>query len=108
MIPVSSSAQNTGRPAGGTAVVMSYWNPVLQYGVDKFARDLAAAGGAGMITPNLIPEEGAAWHAASDKFDLDRIYLAIESWPELAGVLEQRVQATQDELELVDELLHPG
>ncbi|WP_331436073.1 tryptophan synthase subunit alpha [Gordonia sp. w5E2] len=65
--------------AGGNAVVMSYWNPVLQYGVDKFARDLAAAGGAGMITPNLIPEEGAAWHAASDEFDLDRIYLVAPS-----------------------------
>lgn len=45
--------------AGGNAVVMTYWNPVLQYGVDKFARDLANAGGAGLITPNLIPEEGA-------------------------------------------------
>ncbi|MXP21190.1 tryptophan synthase subunit alpha [Gordonia sp. HNM0687] len=65
--------------AGGQAVVMSYWNPVLQYGVDRFARDLAAAGGAGMITPNLIPEEGAAWHAASDQHDLDRIYLVAPS-----------------------------
>jgi len=46
--------------AGGAAVVMSYWNPVLQYGVDRFAHDLAEAGGAGVITPNLIPEEGAA------------------------------------------------
>lgn len=43
--------------AGGAAVVMSYWNPVLKYGVDRFAHDLAEAGGAGMITPNLIPEE---------------------------------------------------
>ncbi|MDY6811254.1 MAG: tryptophan synthase subunit alpha [Actinomycetota bacterium] len=65
--------------AGGQAVVMSYWNPVLQYGVDRFARDLAAAGGAGMITPNLIPEEGAAWQTASDEHDLDRIYLVAPS-----------------------------
>ncbi|NDK89782.1 tryptophan synthase subunit alpha [Gordonia desulfuricans] len=65
--------------AGGTAVVMSYWNLILQYGVDEFARDLAAAGGAGLITPNLIPEEGAAWHAASDKYGIDRIYLVAPS-----------------------------
>lgn len=65
--------------AGGASVVMSYWNLVLQYGVDSFARDLAAAGGAGMITPNLIPEEGAQWHTASDAHDLDRIYLVAPS-----------------------------
>ncbi|WAC55785.1 tryptophan synthase subunit alpha [Gordonia sp. SL306] len=65
--------------AGGQAVVMSYWNPVLQYGVDRFAHDLASAGGAGLITPNLIPEEGAAWEAASDAHDLDRIYLVAPS-----------------------------
>ncbi|GAB10110.1 tryptophan synthase alpha chain [Gordonia araii NBRC 100433] len=65
--------------AGGQAVVMSYWNPILAYGVENFARDLANAGGAGVITPNLIPEEGAAWHAASDAHGLDRIYLVAPS-----------------------------
>ncbi|UAK39508.1 tryptophan synthase subunit alpha [Gordonia bronchialis] len=65
--------------AGGSSVVMSYWNPVLQYGVENFSRDLAAAGGAGLITPNLIPEEGAQWHAASDQYGLDRIYLVAPS-----------------------------
>src|SRR5918998_5795404 len=47
--------------AGGRAVVMTYYNPVLRYGVDAFARDLAAAGGLGMITPRLIPDEAAEW-----------------------------------------------
>lgn len=65
--------------AGGQAVVMSYWNLVLKYGVDKFSRDLANAGGAGLITPNLIPEEGAEWHEASDRYQLDRIYLVAPS-----------------------------
>ncbi|KSU58166.1 MULTISPECIES: tryptophan synthase subunit alpha [unclassified Gordonia (in: high G+C Gram-positive bacteria)] len=65
--------------AGGNAVVMSYWNPVLKYGVENFARDLAAAGGAGLITPNLIPEEGAEWHEAADRHGLDRIYLVAPS-----------------------------
>jgi tryptophan synthase alpha chain len=65
--------------AGGTAVVMSYWNLVLQWGVRDFARDLAAAGGAGIITPDLIPDEAHDWLAASDEFDLDRIFLAAPS-----------------------------
>ena len=52
--------------AGGRAVVMTYWNPVLRYGVDAFARDLAAAGGLGLITPDLIPDEARDWIAASD------------------------------------------
>ena len=65
--------------AGGAPVVMSYWNPVLRYGIDAFARDLAAAGGRGIITPNLIPEEADAWVAASDAHGLDRIFLVAPS-----------------------------
>src|SRR5699024_10485456 len=42
---------------GAVPVVMSYINPVLAHGVHAFARDLAAAGGAGMITPDLIVDE---------------------------------------------------
>ncbi|MEN2737537.1 tryptophan synthase subunit alpha [Microbacterium sp. X-17] len=60
-------------------LVMTYWNPVLQYGVDRFADDLVAAGGAGLITPDLIPDEGAAWLAASDRAGLDRVFLAAPS-----------------------------
>lgn len=64
---------------GGRAVVMTYWNPVRRYGVDAFARDLAAAGGLGMITPDLIPDEGADWLAASERHGLDRIFLVAPS-----------------------------
>ncbi|MGV9677190.1 tryptophan synthase subunit alpha [Nocardia sp. NPDC003482] len=76
--------------AGGRPVVMTYWNPVLQYGVDRFARDLAAAGGLGMITPNLIPEEADDWFAASRAHDLDRIFLVAPSSTEerLVSTLE--------------------
>jgi tryptophan synthase alpha chain len=66
---------NTGAPA----LVMSYWNPVLRYGVDRFARDLAKAGGAGLITPDLIPDEGAEWIAAAELNDLDRVFLVAPS-----------------------------
>ena len=65
--------------AGGRAVVMTYWNPVLRWGVDAFARDLAAAGGLGLITPDLIPDEAGDWVAASEKHDLDRIFLVAPS-----------------------------
>ncbi|BDZ66493.1 tryptophan synthase subunit alpha [Agromyces mangrovi Wang et al. 2018] len=60
-------------------LMMTYWNPVVQYGVDRFADDLAAAGGAGLITPDLIPDEGDAWLAASDRTGLDRVFLAAPS-----------------------------
>ncbi len=65
--------------AGGRAVVMTYWNPVLRWGVDAFARDLASAGGLGMITPDLIPDEASEWLEVSDAHDLDRIFLVAPS-----------------------------
>jgi tryptophan synthase alpha chain len=65
--------------AGGRAVVMTYFNPVLRYGVDAFARDLAAAGGLGVITPDLIPDEADEWLAASEAHGLDRIFLVAPS-----------------------------
>jgi tryptophan synthase alpha chain len=76
--------------AGGSAVVMTYWNPVLKWGVEAFARDLASAGGLGLITPDLIPDEAAEWIRASDEHNLDRIFLvAPSSTPErLAATVE--------------------
>lgn len=65
--------------AGATAVVMTYWNPVLRYGVDRFARDLASAGGSGLITPDLTPDEADEWLVASDDAGLDRIFLVAPS-----------------------------
>lgn len=57
-------------------VVMTYWNPVMQYGVDRYADDLLAAGGAGLITPDITPEAAADWIEASKRTGLDRIFLA--------------------------------
>lgn len=67
------------REAGGLALPMTYWNLVLHRGVDRFARDLAEAGGAGLITPDLIPEEAGDWIAASDVHGLDRVFLIAPS-----------------------------
>lgn len=57
-------------------LLMTYFNPVIQYGVERFARDVANAGGAGLITPDLIPDEAHEWIDASDKYNLDRVFLA--------------------------------
>ncbi|MCA0143516.1 tryptophan synthase subunit alpha [Blastococcus sp. LR1] len=65
--------------AGAAATVMSYWNPIERYGVERFATDLAAAGGAGAITPDLIPDEAGEWIAASDHAGLDRVFLVAPS-----------------------------
>jgi tryptophan synthase alpha chain len=65
--------------AGAAAVIMSYWNPIERYGVERFAADLAAAGGSGAITPDLIPDEASEWLAASTTHDLDRIFLVAPS-----------------------------
>jgi tryptophan synthase alpha chain len=69
--------------AGAPALIMTYWNLVDRYGVSRFAADLAAAGGSGLITPDLIPDEAAEWQAASEAHDLDRVYLvALTSTPD--------------------------
>ncbi|MFG1882192.1 tryptophan synthase subunit alpha [Micromonospora sp. NPDC049102] len=64
---------------GAPVVTMTYWNPVERYGVDVFARDLASAGGTGLITPDLIPDEAAEWLAASEAHGLDRTFLVSPS-----------------------------
>src|SRR6202012_3392780 len=64
---------------GGASVVMSYWNPIDRYGVERFAEDLAAAGGSGAITPDLIPHEAASWLAATETYALDRVFLVAPS-----------------------------
>jgi tryptophan synthase alpha chain len=65
--------------AGAVPVVMSYWNPIERYGVERFAADLAAAGGAGAITPDLIPDEAEEWLTASAEHGLDRVFLVAPS-----------------------------
>lgn len=64
---------------GVPTLVMTYWNPVERYGVPRFAADLANAGGAGLITPDLTPDSGAAWIAAADEHDLDKVFLVAPS-----------------------------
>ncbi len=60
-------------------LVMSYWNPVLRFGVEEFAENLKSSGAQGMITPDLIPDEGADWISASTHESLDRVFLVAPS-----------------------------
>ena len=64
---------------GVPTVVMTYWNPVLRYGVERFAKDLANAGGAGLVTPDLVPDEAEDWVGAADEHGLDKIFLVAPS-----------------------------
>ena len=57
-------------------LVMTYWNPVLQYGIRRFAEDLKKAGGAGLITPDLVVDEAGEWVQVSEELGLDRVFLA--------------------------------
>jgi tryptophan synthase alpha chain len=65
--------------SGAPALLMTYWNPVDRFGVEPFAAALADAGAAGIITPDLIPDEAAEWIAASDAHGLDRVFLVAPS-----------------------------
>jgi tryptophan synthase alpha chain len=114
--------------AGATVVLMTYWNPIEKYGVNAFARDLAAAGATGMITPDLIPDEAAEWIAASEQHRIDRTFLVSPSSTDeriamtvancrgfvyataLMGVTGARTSVSSQAPELVDRVRHadPG
>ncbi|WP_053203032.1 tryptophan synthase subunit alpha [Jiangella muralis] len=64
---------------GAPAVVMSYWNPLQRYGAAAFARDLAAAGGSGVITPDLTPDADDTWIPAAREHGLDTVFLVAPS-----------------------------
>ncbi|MEU4236533.1 tryptophan synthase subunit alpha [Actinoplanes sp. NPDC026619] len=110
--------------AGATVVLMTYWNPIEKYGVNAFARDLAAAGATGMITPDLIPDEAEEWIAASDEHRIDRTFLVSPSSTDeriamtvancrgfvyataLMGVTGARTSVSSQAPELVDRIRH--
>lgn len=60
---------------GVPTLIMTYWNPIERYGPSRFAAELASAGGAGLITPDLIPDEAGEWISAADEHGLDKVFL---------------------------------
>ena len=65
--------------AGVAAVVMTYWNPIEKYGVEKFAQSISDNGGSGVITPDLTIEESATWKDAVEKIGINPIYVVAPS-----------------------------
>jgi len=56
-------------------VFMSYYNPILSFGLESFCQASVKAGIDGLIIPDLPPEEGAELEASTKKLNLDLIYL---------------------------------
>jgi len=65
----------TGKPV----LVMSYWNPIARYGAERFASELAAAGGAGCILPDLPVQESAPWRQSADRHHLATVFVVAPS-----------------------------
>ena len=57
-------------------ILFSYYNPILRYGLENFARDSARAGADGALVVDLTPEEGEAYVAAMRAQKLDTVFLA--------------------------------
>ncbi len=56
-------------------IFMGYYNPILSYGTDAYARDCADAGLDGMIVLDLPPEESGAMRDALERRELALISL---------------------------------
>src|SRR6202012_2925336 len=67
------------RATGKPVLVMSYWNPVNRYGIERFARELAEVGGAGCILPDLPVQESALWRESAARHHLATIFVAAPS-----------------------------
>ncbi len=65
--------------AGAPAVIMSYFNPMLQNGLEHFADHLVSAGGSGVITPDLTPDVAGGWIEVARSRSLDTIFLVAPS-----------------------------
>jgi tryptophan synthase alpha chain len=72
---VGEAYQATGKPV----LVMSYLNPIDRYGIERFSRELAEAGGAGCILPDLPVQESAGWREAATRHGLATVFVAAPS-----------------------------
>jgi tryptophan synthase alpha chain len=103
---VREAHQATGKPV----LVMSYWNPVSRYGIERFTSELAEAGGAGCILPDLPVQESAPWRSTGERLreitaagsgfvyasSLMGVTGTRESVSEAAGSLVRRVRAATE------------
>ncbi|MFJ2742260.1 tryptophan synthase subunit alpha [Streptomyces sp. NPDC087440] len=64
---------------GVPVLVMTYWNPIDRYGVERFTAELAEAGGAGCILPDLPVQESALWREHAEKHGLATVFVVAPS-----------------------------
>lgn len=64
---------------GVAAVVMTYWNPIEQFGADQFAHAIAQAGGSGVITPDLSFEQAQPWKVSATQAGINTIFVVAPS-----------------------------
>ncbi|MFE9121133.1 tryptophan synthase subunit alpha [Streptomyces sp. NPDC007172] len=65
--------------SGKPVLVMTYWNPIDRYGVERFTTELAEAGGAGCILPDLPVQESAVWREHAEKHGLGTVFVVAPS-----------------------------
>ncbi|OII64004.1 tryptophan synthase subunit alpha [Streptomyces sp. CC53] len=65
--------------SGKPILVMTYWNPIDRYGVERFTAELAEAGGAGCILPDLPVQESALWREHAEKHGLATVFVVAPS-----------------------------
>jgi len=65
--------------AGVPSVVMTYWNPIEKYGVEKFAAAIKSHGGSGVIHPDITIEESSQWLNAAQSHAINPIYVVAPS-----------------------------
>ncbi|MBM7170336.1 tryptophan synthase subunit alpha [Streptomyces sp. G44] len=75
MRTVREAHEATGKPV----LVMTYWNPIDRYGVERFTAELAEAGGAGCILPDLPVQESGLWREHAEKHDLATVFVVAPS-----------------------------
>ncbi|MEW2486737.1 tryptophan synthase subunit alpha [Streptomyces sp. NPDC048411] len=75
MRTVREAYEATGVPI----LVMTYWNPIDRYGIERFTAELAEAGGAGCILPDLPVQESSVWREHADKHGLATVFVVAPS-----------------------------
>ncbi|MFJ6795809.1 tryptophan synthase subunit alpha [Streptomyces sp. NPDC091268] len=76
---VLRTVRETYEATGAPILVMTYWNPIDRYGVERFTAELAAAGGAGCILPDLPVQESALWREHAAKHGLATVFVVAPS-----------------------------
>ncbi|MFB7631576.1 tryptophan synthase subunit alpha [Streptomyces sp. NPDC056149] len=79
IVDVLRTVREAHAATGAPVLCMTYWNPVDRYGVERFAADLADAGGAGCILPDLPVEESEVWRKAAEQHGLATVFVVAPS-----------------------------